>query len=134
MGYAANSFYVYQQVYDEAGKPIEGVFVDRNADGVINADDKYVYKKPTADVTMGLTNKFIWKRWDFSFSLRASLNNYLYYDFLAGKANVSYAGIYSNSAYNNTTGEAVSLGFQGKTDYYMSDYFIRNASFIMHHL
>ena len=130
VGYAANSFYVYQQVYDEAGKPIEGVFVDRNADGVINADDKYVYKKPTADVTMGLTNKFIWKRWDFSFSLRASLNNYLYYDFLAGKANVSYAGIYSNSAYNNTTGEAVSLGFQGKTDYYMSDYFIRNASFV----
>ena len=129
VGEAANSFYVYQQAYDEAGKPLEGVFVDRNADGVINADDKYAYKKPTADVTMGLTNKFIWKRWDFSFSLRASLNNYLYYDFLSGKANVSYAGLYSNSAYNNTTQEAIALGFQGKTDYYMSDYFVRNASF-----
>ena len=130
VGYAANSFYVYQQVYDEAGKPIEGLYVDRNADGVINADDKYVYKKPTADVTMGLTNKFIYKNWDFSFTWRASLNNYLYYDFLSNKANVSYSGIYSNSAYNNTTTEAVKLGFQGKTDYYMSDYFIRNASFL----
>lgn len=130
VGYAANSFYVYQQVYDEKGKPIEGLFVDRNADGVINADDKYVYKKPTADVTMGLTNKFIYKNWDFSFTLRASLNNYLYYDFLSGHANVSKTGIYANSAFNNTTAEAIRLGFQGKTDYYMSDYFVRNASFL----
>ena len=28
VGYAANSFYVYQQVYDENGKPIENMFVD----------------------------------------------------------------------------------------------------------
>ena len=130
VGYPANSFYVYQQVYDKAGKPIEGVFVDRNGDGIINADDKYVYKKPDADVTMGLTNKFIYKNWDFSFSLRASFNNYLYYDFLSGHANVSYAGLFSNNAYSNTTQEAIDLGFQGKTDYYMSDYFVRNASFL----
>ena len=130
VGYASNSFYVYQQVYDQAGKPMEGVFVDRNADGIINADDKYVYKKPDANVTMGLTNKFVYKDWDFSFTWRASLGNYLYYDFLAGKANVSWSGVYANNAYNNTTKEAIRLGFQGKTDYYMSDYFIRNASFL----
>ncbi len=130
VGYAANSFYVYQQVYDNNGNPLEGVYVDRNADGIINADDKYVYKNPTADVTMGLTNKFIWKNWDLSFSLRASLNNYLYYDFLSGRANTSWSGIYNNSAYNNTTAEAIALGFTGKTDYYMSDYFVRNASFL----
>ena len=130
VGYPINSFYVYQQVYDNDGNPLEGVFVDRNADGIINADDKYVYKNPNADVTMGLTNKFIWKNWDLSFSLRASFNNYLYYDFLSNRANVSWSGIYSNSAYTNTTAEAIALGFQGKTDYYMSDYFVRNASFL----
>ncbi|MBQ8050903.1 MAG: TonB-dependent receptor [Bacteroidaceae bacterium] len=130
VGHPINSFYVYQQVYDQAGNPLEGVYVDRNGDGILNADDKYVYKKPDADVTMGLTNKFIWKNWDFSFSLRASLNNYLYYDFLSNRANVSWSGLYSNSAYTNTTAEAVALGFQGKTDYYMSDYFVRNASFL----
>ncbi len=130
VGYPINSFYVYQQVYDDNGNPLEGVFVDRNADGIINADDKYIYKDPNADVTMGLTNKFIWKNWDLSFSLRASFNNYLYYDFLSGKARTSWSGIYSNSAYSNTTAEAIALGFQGKTDYYMSDYFVRNASFL----
>ena len=130
VGYPINSFFVYQQVYDNDGNPLEGVYVDRNADGIINQDDKYVYKNPNADVYMGLTNKFIWKNWDFSFALRASFNNYLYYDFLSNRANVSWSGIYSNSAYTNTTAEAIALGFQGKTDYYMSDYFVRNASFL----
>ena len=130
VGRPANSFYVYQQVYDNNGRPLEGVFVDRNGDGIINEDDKYVYKKPTADVTMGMTNKFLYKNWDFSFTMRASLNNYLYYDFLSNKANVTWAGIYSNGAYSNVTKEAVDLGFTGKTDYYMSDYFVRNASFL----
>ena len=130
VGYPANSFYIYQQVYDEAGKPLEGVFVDRNGDGTINADDKYVYKKPAGDVLMALTNKFIYKNWDLSFTWRASLNNYLYYDFLSNKANVSASGFYSNSAFSNVSKEALELGFQGKTDYYMSDYFVRNASFL----
>lgn len=130
VGYAANSFYVYQQVYDENGNPIENMFVDRNGDGIINSSDKYIYKKPAADFMMGLTSKMTYKNWDFSFSLRSSLNNYVYYDFLAGKANVSGSGLFSNTAYSNTTPEAIALGFTGKGDYYMSDYFVRNASFL----
>jgi len=127
-GYPTNSFYVYQQVYDEAGNPIEGVFVDRNGDGTINADDKYVYKKQAGDVMMGMTNKFILKNFDFSFTLRASLNNYLYNDFLAGKCNG--ANVFANGAWSNNTPEAVRLAFTGKSDYYMSDYFVQNASFL----
>ncbi len=130
VGYAANSFYVYQQVYDSNGKPIENVFVDRNGDGVLNSADKYMYKKPAGDVLMGLTSKFLYKDWDFSFSLRASLNNYVYYDFLSSTANVSVTGLYSNNAYKNVFPEALSLGFEGKGDYAMSDYFVRNASFL----
>ena len=130
VGYPTNSFFVYQQVYDGDGNPIEGMFVDRDGNGIIDGNDKYVYKKPTADVTMGLTSKFMWKAWDLSFALRASFNNYLYYDFLSNKANVSWSGIYSNSAYHNTYAGAVGLGFEGKTNYYMSDYFVRNASFL----
>ncbi len=130
VGYAASSFYVYQQVYDENGKPIENMFVDRNGDGIINSSDKYIYKKPAADVLMGLTSKMMYKNFDFSFALRASLNNYVYYDFLSNKANISTSGLYLNNAYSNTTPEAIALGFTGQGEYYMSDYFIRNASFI----
>ncbi len=130
VGYAANSFYVYQQVYDSDGKPIENVYVDRNGDGVLNSSDKYMYKKPAGDVLMGLTSKILYKDWDFSFSLRASLNNYVYYDFLSNRANVGTSGLYSNNAYSNITPDAIELGFTGKGDYAISDYFVQNASFV----
>lgn len=130
VGYAASSFYVYQQVYDADGNPIENMFVDRNGDGIINSEDKYIYKDPAPDVIMGLTSKMIYKNWDFSFALRASFNNYVYYDFLANKARVGGSYLSSNSAYHNASTEALSLGFTGVGEYYMSDYFVRNASFL----
>ena len=129
VGQPANSFWVYQQVYDE---PIEGAFVDRDGNGIINSDDRYFYHSPAADVYMGLTMKFLYKRWDLSFALRASLGNYVYYDFLSNKAAVSSSGLYSNSAYSNTTQAAIDLGFTGTggSEYYLSDYFVRNASYL----
>ena len=130
VGYAASSFYVYQQVYDEDGNPIENMFVDRNGDGIINSSDKYIYKDPAPDVTMGFTSKMTYKNWDFSFSLRASLGNYVYYDFLADKVRVGGSYLYSNNSYHNFSNEAKLVGFTGTGDYYMSDYFVRNASFL----
>jgi iron complex outermembrane receptor protein len=132
VGEAVNSFFVYQQVYDEEGKPIEGLYVDRNGDGQINESDKYFYKKPAADVIMGFTTKFLYKSWDLSASFHASLGNYVYYNYLSDKASISASGLYSNSAFTNTTPEAVKLGFTGTggTEYYLSDYFVRNASYL----
>jgi iron complex outermembrane receptor protein len=132
VGEAVNSFFVYQQVYDADGKPIEGLYVDRNGDGQINESDKYFYKKPAADVIMGFTTKFLYKNWDFSASFHASLGNYVYYNYLSDKASISASGLYSNSAFSNTFPEAVRLGFTGTggTEYYLSDYFVRNASYL----
>jgi hypothetical protein len=76
VGHPASSFYVYQQVYDENGKPIEGLVVDRDGNGVITENDKYFYKSPAAPVTMGLSSRLEYKNWDFGFTLRASLGNY----------------------------------------------------------
>lgn len=53
VGYATSSFYVYQQVYDEEGNPIENLFVDRNNDGLINDADRYIYKKLPGRRTVG---------------------------------------------------------------------------------
>lgn len=135
VGHPINSFFVYQQVYDENGKPIEGMFVDRNADGQINSSDGYYYKSPNADVIMGLTMKFIYKRWDLSAAFHASLGNYVYYDYLSRNASVSTGGLFANNCWRNTSPEAVELGWtrQGTTTKsmnYMSDYFVRNASYL----
>lgn len=131
VGYPTSAFYVYEQVYDEHGRPIENEFVDRNDDGIINDSDRYIYKKPAADVLMGLTSKFVYKNWDLSFSLRASLGNYVYNNVLATNAPVGQNGIWSNYGfYYNRPKDAIELGFEGIGTFYMSDYFVQNASFL----
>ncbi|MDD5822798.1 MAG: SusC/RagA family protein, partial [Prevotella sp.] len=137
VGEPMNSFFVYQQVYDKDGKPLEGVFVDRNGDGIISEADRYCYKSPAAPVTMGLTTKFTYKNWDLSASFRASIGNYVYYDNLSNNTYISATGLYSNNAFQNTTPDAVALGWSGidattgqQTQHWLSDYFVRNASFV----
>ena len=131
VGHPASSFYVYQQVYDENGKPIENEFVDRNGDGTINGDDRYFSKKPTADVLMGLTSRLSYKSWDFSFSLRASLNNYVYNSVEAGGSDCNPTSVYSFGALNNRPLMGVANNIQSKNDNtLLSDYFVQNASFM----
>ena len=130
VGQPINSFYVFQQVYDKNGKPIEGLYVDRDGNGTIDEDDRYCYKSPAPDVIMGLTTKFIYKNWDFSAAFHASIGNYVYYDFLNEKAVL--ADLSKDNVFRNTTAEAVDLGFWGKTTKATntSDYFVRNASYV----
>ena len=132
VGEPVNSFFVYQQAYDKDGKPLEGVVVDRNADGQINDDDRYYYKDPAPDIVMGLTTKFIYKNWDLSASFHASLGNYVYYDYLSRNAILSSSGLFSNSSFHNNTPDNVALGWTGTTTVqnYFSDYFVRNASYL----
>lgn len=131
VGYPASSFYVYQQVYDENGKAIENEFVDRDGNGIINGDDRYFYKKPTADVLMGLTSRLSYKSWDFSFSLRASLNNYVYNSVEAGGSDCNPTSIYSFGALNNRPLMGVANNIQSLSDNtLLSDQFVQNASFM----
>ena len=49
VGEMPGTFYLYQQVYDENGKPIQNAFVDRNNDGQITEADRYLtHKSPMA--------------------------------------------------------------------------------------
>ena len=129
VGYPANSFYVYQQVYDEKGKPIEGVYVDRNGDGKISEEDLYVYKSPVAPYTAGLSTRLQYKNWDFGMSFRGSFGNYVYNDRLAGYINTEKRYDSSFSYIQNTTPTALGLGWK-TYDHVLSDYFVQNASFV----
>ena len=133
-GYPSNSFYVYQQVYDQAGKPIEGQVVDRNGDGVISDADKYLYKSPWAPVTMGLASRLDWKNWDFGFSLRASIGNYMFNNVMQGYHNVSPAAVFeevSGFYLNNRPKSSVEMGWQTYNNHAIfSDYWVQNASFL----
>ena len=127
VGYPANSFFVYQQVYDVNGKPIEGVYVDRNGDGQITNADKYHYKDPAANILLGISSDFKYKNWEFSFSGRANFNNYVY-----NNVNSDY-GVYrflyhpEGPYLGNITRAVTNTGFVNPQ--YLSDYYIENASF-----
>jgi len=133
VGYPCNSFYVYQQVYDSNGNPIENLVVDRNGDGKISEDDRYLYKSPAPDVTMGLSSRMEWKNWDFGFSLRASFGNYVYDGILAGWSNMNKGEVFSNSLkyLSNRPVDALARNWQTyEMTAKMSDYYVKNASFL----
>ncbi len=134
VGHPSNSFYVYQQVYDQAGKPIEGQVVDRNGDGVISDADKYLYKSPWAPVTMGLGSRLDWKNWDFGFNLRASIGNYVFNNVMQGYHNVSPAAVFEEVGafyLNNRPRASVEMGWQTYNNHAIfSDYWVQNASFL----
>ena len=131
VGHPVEAYYTYQQVYDEAGQPINGQFVDRNGNGIIDEDDRYFYKKSTPDVTMGFTSKLVYKQWDFSFSARASFNNYVYNGVQAGTgSNLNITQVYNGSTWHNVMVDVVPKQWYSLVAREsLSDYFIQNASF-----
>lgn len=129
-GYAANSFYVWEQMYDKNGKPIEGAVVDRNGDGVISNADKYLYKQVAAPVTMGFSTRVEWKNFDLGFSLRASLGNYVFNNFEQGKRLKTTSSVWCQNAYLANR-PVNTLGWDSDAlESKLSDYFVQNASFL----
>jgi iron complex outermembrane receptor protein len=129
IGLAPFSYWVYQQIYDASGKPIEGAYVDRNADGVVDSKDKYNYKKPTADFTMAyMVNATFFKNWDFSMAWRASFGNYVYDRVTADRAYTLSVNNLVDGTLNNSTANFFDTEF--KEAQKESDYFIKDGSFV----
>ncbi|GET47237.1 TonB-dependent receptor SusC [Capnocytophaga felis] len=127
-GYAPYTFFLYQQVYDNKGFPIEGAYVDRNNDGKITEDDRYMGKSPYADVTMGLTTNLNYKNWDLNIATRASLGNYVYDN--VSSANASLDRVYSDNILRNTIATYYdTLLSKRTTETLLSDMYLHDGSF-----
>lgn len=122
-GHPASSFYLFQQVYDESGAPLEGVYVDQNGDGQIDDSDKIINKSPDPKVTMTFGSQFRYKKWDLGFNIRASIGNYVYNNVLSTKA------VY-NDLFTYGLNNVVENDYYFELPRYMSDYYLRNASFV----
>lgn len=123
VGQPASSFYLYQQVYDEAGNPVEGVYVDQNGDGTIDQADRVFRHSKDPKVTMTFGSQFRYKSWDLGFNLRASLGNYVYNN--VESSNSSYARMFTYGLHN-----LVKADNYFENDQSLSDYYLRNASFL----
>jgi iron complex outermembrane receptor protein len=130
VGYPKNSFYVYQQVYGTNGKPLDGVYVDRNNDGIVNSSDLYRYKSADPKEYFGFSSNFSYKKWSVGFVTRASIGNYVYNNVFSGSG-VSLSVFNSIGILNNASTNLLESGLSGSSDKNkLSDYYVQNGSFL----
>jgi iron complex outermembrane receptor protein len=127
VGHPSSSFFVYEQVYGSDGKPIQGMYVDRNGDGEISGADRYHYKKPAADWWFGINSAVSWNNWEFSFSGRANIGNYVYNN--VASENGVFERLYRPEGpyLSNIASSVFNTNFVNPQ--YLSDYYIQDGSF-----
>lgn len=119
------TFYLAKQAYDEAGKPIEGKYVQ--PDGSISSTEtRYATGKSSLPSSyLGFNTQLSYKNWDFAISGHGSFGNYMY-NYVAADQYVQ--SVYSDQgSYSNILKVTKDTGFQTQQLY--SDYFLENASF-----
>ncbi|HIR72305.1 MAG TPA: TonB-dependent receptor, partial [Candidatus Coprenecus pullicola] len=124
-GYPANTFYVYQQVYDENGAPIPGAYVDQNGDGVIDADDLYYLGQANPVWTIGFNTSVSWKNLTLAIAGHGNLGQMVYNNNASRLSLLS--DLWTNSFVRNCMADASSWGFTNAA--YLSDYWVEDGSF-----
>ena len=127
VGEPVYSFYVYQQVYDASGMPIEGLYVDRNGDGKINDDDRYACHSANPDVTFGIYTTLKYKQWTLGAAGHAAFGNYVYNNVSANRG--VYSNLYrSEGPYlSNVTSDVYDVNFE--TQQFLSDYYVQRGDY-----
>jgi len=126
-GYDPSTFFVFRQVYDSDGNPIEGAYVDVNGDNQITEADRQAYKKATPDAFIGFTNNFRYKNFDLNFTFRGSFGNYVYNNSASDRGNIN--AVVNQPGYQaNAHASFLETGFTNQNLF--SDYYIQRADFV----
>ncbi len=127
-GLDPTTFFVFRQVYDTNGKPIEGAYVDVNGDNQITETDRQAYKKATPDFFAGLTSNLKYKNFDFNFTFRGSFGNYMYNNVASDRGVVETVIDAPGNFYPNAHSNVLATGFVNQQLF--SDHYIQRADFI----
>lgn len=127
VGYPRNTFYLYHQVYNVDGMPIEGQMLDLNDDDKINADDRYMTNKSALPkYLLGFSTSLQYKKWSFSTSFHANLGHYLFFQPYHSTIPITGYQVSQNlnTLYYNT------LFKRADAVQAYSDFYLQNASFL----
>jgi len=127
-GQAPNSFYVFKQLYDTNGNPIEGAYADLDGNNIINDNDRYIRANPDPDAVFGFQSSMNYKNFDFAFNLRANVGNYVYNN--VNSARAQYELLLDNSVLGNIPTSVLDTNFQRTADVIISDAYLEDASFL----
>ncbi|MDQ2770061.1 MAG: TonB-dependent receptor [Bacteroidota bacterium] len=135
VGYAPNTFFLYQQKYDESGKPLQGPtataspaqYVDQNNDGIINERDKVYGKNPAPKAILGLSSNLSYGPASLAFTVRSNIGGYVYNAVAGGQNN--YYGLNTTLGYSANVVPAIyNTGF--KSGQPLSDINLEDGSFV----
>ena len=127
VGYPRNTFYLYHQVYDGNGMPIEGQMLDVNNDGLLNASDRYITNKSTAPrYLMGFSTNFQYKKWSVSTAFHANLDHYLFFHPYDNTISITEW----QTSQNLSTLYYETLFSRNDPAQGFSDFYLQNASFL----
>lgn len=126
-GFDPSTFFVFRQVYDANGKPIEGAYVDVNGDNQITEADRQPYKKANPDAFFGFTNSLSYKAFDLNFTFRGAFGNYVYNNNASDTGNLN--AVINQPGYQaNAHSDYLNTGFRNQNLF--SDYYIQRADFV----
>lgn len=128
VGFQPYSAWVFQQIYDGGGNPIEGAFVDRNNDNKIDDQDRY-YVAMRPNWTFGFSTSLNYKNFDLNASFRGQIEGLAYNsrNLVAGNTNRALPAT-SNSLNNVLSDYPLFEDNLGNKPF--SDYFLEDASFL----
>ncbi len=127
-GFDPTTFFVFRQVYDQNGSPIQGAYVDVNGDNQITEADRVPYKKATPDAYLGFSSNLSYKNFDFAFTLRGSLGNYMYNNVFSNTGHFASIEEAPGDFYQNGSTNVLETNFTNAQLF--SDYYISRADFV----
>ena len=127
VGYRPFTYFLYKQIYNPDGTPIEGLYEDKNRDGKIDDLDKYWVHNPEPKVYMGFSANASYKKFGGGFTMRASIDNYMFNNVKAGSGII--VNVLTGQNYlNNAHSDVLASEFRNRQTW--SDYYLENASFL----
>ena len=135
VGYAPNTFFLYQQKYDDSGKPVLGPtsspspvqYVDQNGDGIINERDLVYGKNPAPKAILGFSSNLSYGKASLAFTMRSNIGGYVYNSVVNGQAN--YYGLNTTLGYSSNVSPYIyATNFRNGQPY--SDYNLESGSFL----
>ena len=130
-GHAPYTYYLYEQLYDADGNPIQNALVDRNGDGQINSSDRYLTGcSPTPWTYYGIHTQLRWKNWDFGMNGHGAIGAELINKNAMGYSS-SYSDDYTKSYINNLSSVWLRPGWHALTSEAQkyADLWIEDATF-----
>lgn len=127
VGFQRNTFYLYRQVYDANGNPIEDQMVDINQDGTINEDDRYRSESSVPRHNIGFNTSLNYKKLTLNMAFHSNLGHYIFF-----KPNDNLASIYDGIFRGNVHTDYFDTQFtqSGNANQGFSDHYLQNASFL----